>query len=126
MSQPNSKVNVGDVWWLPEEQAKYPGGKGRFCLIVALEAPPGARVAARAHYVVGSTSPGGRPRIILEVGEANLRRRTHFRFWWSGDIDLATFGQTGELKGRLDSARLEEIVVAIGDSRRAALKRLVR
>src|SRR6266568_7503825 len=94
-----STAEVGDVWWLPEEHARYPGGKDRFCLVVALERAPGATCAARAHYVVGSTQRGGRPEIVLEPGEANLRQRTYFRFWWSGDIDIPTLIQAGRYRG---------------------------
>ncbi len=125
LSQPHLKVHVGDVWWVPEELASYPGGKGRFCLVVALETPPGQDVPARAHYVVGSTSSGGPPEIVLVPGEANLPQSTHFRFWWSGDIDLPTLVSRGRFKGRLDSARQEEIRIAIKASKRAVLKRLV-
>jgi hypothetical protein len=125
LSQPHLKINVGDVWWLPEEKVGFPGGKDRFCLIVALERPPGARVPARAHYVVGSTRSGGPPAIVVEAGEANLRKRTHFRFWWSGDIDLATLVEAGRLKGRLDPGRRDEIGAAVRVSNRSALKRLL-
>jgi len=125
LSQPYLKVQVGDVWWLPEEQARYPGGKGRFCLVVALETPPGAKVPSRVHYVPGSTSAGGQPVIVLEIGDANLRERTHFRFWWSGDIEIAALVQEGRFKGRLDPLRRVEIVAAIRASKRVALQRLV-
>lgn len=119
-------VQVGDVWWLPEAQAGYPGGKDRYCLIVALEIATGTKVALRAHYVVGSTSRGGRPEIVLERGEANLQQRTYFRFWWSGDIAVATLLRLGKRKGCIDPARCHEIRSAIHESKRAALKRLVR
>ena len=125
LSQPHLKVNVGDVWWLPEEKAGFPGGKDRFCLVVALERPPGAQVPARAHYVVGSTRSGGPPTIVAEPGEANLRERTYFRFWWSGDIDLATLVEVGWFKGRLAPARRGEIGAAVRASNRSALKRLL-
>ena len=125
LSQPHLKVHVGDVWWLSEGHAGYPGGKGRFCLVVALETPPGAQVAARAHFVAGSTSSGGPPEIVLEVGEANLRARTHFRFWWSGDIDIVTLIQAGRFKGRLAPERRAEIPAAIRASKRTVLQKLV-
>jgi hypothetical protein len=125
LSQPHLRVHVGDVWWLPEEQARYPGGKGRFCLVVALEGLPGTQVPARAHYVAGSTSPGGRPVIVLEAGHAGLRERTHFRFWWSGDIEIFKLVEAGRFKGRLDSLRRVEIDAAIRASKRAVLKRLL-
>lgn len=125
LRQPHLVVNIGDVWWLPEEHARFPGGKDRFCLVVALETPPGTGVPARAHYVVGSTRSGGPPAIVLEASEANLRERTSFRFWWSGDIDLATLVQVGRYKGRLDARRRQEIVEAIQASNRAVLRRLV-
>jgi hypothetical protein len=125
LSQPHLRVHVGDVWWLPEEQARYPGGKGRFCLIVALETPPAAKVPARAHYVAGSTRPGGSPKLVVEAGDANLRNRTHFCFWWSSDIHIATLVQAGRFVGRLELGRRPEIVAAILGSKRAVLKRLV-
>jgi hypothetical protein len=125
LSQPHLKVHVGDVWWVPEELASYPGGKGRFCLVVALETPPGQDLPALAHFVAGSTSSGGPPEIVFEPGEANLSQRTHFRFWWSGHIALPTLVSKGRFKGRLDSSRREEIGTAIKSSKRAVLKRLV-
>jgi len=124
--QLRSTVEVGDVWWLPEDHVPYPGGKDRFCLVVALEYPPAASCAARAHYVVGSTQRGGRPEIVLEPGEANLRQRTHFRFWWSGDIDISTLKQAGRYRGSLELGRRDEIETAIRASKRIVLQRLVR
>jgi hypothetical protein len=117
-------VDVGDVWWIPESLARYPGGKDRYCLVVALETPPGAQLPARAHYVAGSTRQGGGPVIVVQPGEASLSQRTHFGFWWSGDIDLATLVTAGRFKGRLEAARRAEIALAIGRSKRLALKRL--
>jgi hypothetical protein len=125
LSKPHLRVNVGDVWWLPAEHTRFPGGKDRFCLVVALEVPPGRKTPARAHYVVGSTRPGGPPEVVLDVAEANLPRRTYFRFWWSGDIDLSLLVRVGRFKGRLDHARDHEIGEAVRSSKRAGLKRLV-
>lgn len=119
------QVKVGDVWWIPESVNGYPGGKGRCCLVVALEAPPGQAAPARAHYVAGTTQPGSRPQIIVESGEAGLEQRTHFSFWWSGDLGVTTLAALGCFKGRLDSTRDGEIRAAICGSKRAALKRLV-
>jgi hypothetical protein len=125
LSQPHLKVHVGDVWWIPEGLHRYPGGKGRFCLVVALETPPGSSVPARAHYVAGSTGRGSQPEIVVEPRHAGLEKRTHFSFWWSGDLDLATLIARGRFKGKLESARLAEIRVAICASKRVALKKLV-
>jgi hypothetical protein len=118
------EVQVGDVWWLPEELAAYPGGKSRFCLVVALEAAVASQICARAHYVVGSTSPGGQPEIVVEPGEANLPKRTHFRFWLSSDIGIPTLIACGKFRGRLDAERRKQIGAAIRASRRTVLKRL--
>jgi len=118
-------VEIGDVWWIPEELSSYPGGKGRFCLVVALETPPGPQVPARAHYVAGSTSSGGGSKIVLEAGEAGLRKRTYFCFWWSGDIGIPVLVACGRFVGKLATERMGEIGAAIRASRRATLKRLV-
>ena len=126
LRQPHLIVDVGDVWWVPEQLARYPGGKDRYCLVVALETPPGIRVPTRAHYVAGSTRRCGPPLIIVQPGEATLPQRTHFGFWWSGDIDLATLVQAARFKGRLQAARQAEIILAIHASKRAVLKRLAR
>ena len=125
VSQAQLTVHVGDVWWIPEDLNGYPGGKGRFCLIVALETPPGRSAPARAHYIAGSTARGPRPELIVESGHAGLPKRTHFGFWWSGDIDLLTLVAGGRFTGHLEPARHDEIRVAISASKRVALKRLV-
>ena len=44
-------VEGGDVWWLPEGVVSHPGGKDRFCLVVALEFGSGRSNAVRAHSV---------------------------------------------------------------------------
>ena len=125
VSQAQLTVHVGDVWWIPEDLNGYPGGKGRFCLIVALETPPGTSAPARAHYIAGSTASGSGPKIIVESGHAGLPRRTHFSFWWSGDINLWTLVAGGHFKGHLEPACHDEIRVAIFASKRVALKELV-
>lgn len=125
ISQPESMVQVGDVWWIPPDLAFFPGGKGRFCLVVAFESAAGSHLPARVHYVSGSRSRGAKPEIVLEAGEAKLAERTHFSFWTSGDIGVPTLTAMGRYVGRLSAARLNEITTAIRASRRAALKRLV-
>jgi hypothetical protein len=125
MSQPDSQIEIGDVWWLPEAVNGYPGGKGRYCLVVAIEYTAGSPLPARIHYVAGSTKGGGGPTITLQRRESNLPDMTHFSFWWSGDIAVGTAMLNGRRVGRLDAARLGEIGAAIRGSRRAALKKLV-
>jgi hypothetical protein len=124
VSQSDLKVEIGAVWWLPQELTFYPGGKGRFCLVVALETSA-ERVPVRAHYVAGSTKPSGRPKIVVEAGEANLSERTYFSFWWSNDIGIPTLLACGKLIGCIDPARHPEINAAIRAGKRAALKKLV-
>jgi hypothetical protein len=124
VSEPDSPVEVGDVWWLPEALAGYPGGKDRFCLIVALENPNSSADRGRAHYVAGSTKPCGKPVIVFEPGEANLNKRGYFGFYWSGDISIAVLTKVGRLKGHLAPERKGEIRACICASKRIALKRL--
>jgi len=118
-------VQVGDVWWVPEDVNGYPGGKGRFCLVVALESAAGSALPARAHYVAGSTNKGSRPEIVLEPGDAGLDKRGYFSFWWSGDLGVTTLVAVGRYKGRLDSTRHDDIRAAICASKRSVLKKLV-
>lgn len=125
VKQTDVRVDIGDVWWLPEPVAGYPGGKDRFCLIVALEGPNPSVNPGRVHYVAGSTKPSSKPVIVLEAGEAKLKQRTYFGFWWSGDISLPVLIGTGIYRGRLAPERLHEIRAAICAGKRIALKRLV-
>jgi hypothetical protein len=124
VSQPDLKVEIGAVWWLPPDLTFYPGGKGRFCLMVALETSA-ERVPVRAHYVAGSTKPSGRPKIAVEAGEAGLSERTYFSFWWINDIGIPTLVGCGKFIGCLDPARHPEINAAIRAGKRAVLKKLV-
>jgi hypothetical protein len=122
---PSRGVGVGDIWWLPEAETRYPGGKDRYCLIVALETPPGSADPTRAHFVAGSRSSGGRPEVVVVPSEASLGSKTHFRFWWSGSVDLETLRSAGKFKGTLAKSRISEIAVAISASKRVVLKRLI-
>lgn len=126
VSQAELRAEIGDVWWLPEQVAGFPGGKDRFCLIVALEGPNPSVNPGRVHFVAGSTKPCSKPVVVLEKGEAGLSQRSYFGFWWSGDISLPVLTGTGIFRGRLDPERRSEIRTAICASRRLALKRLAR
>lgn len=81
-NNPGLQVEVGDVWWIPEQFNGYPGGKGRFCLVVALQKGRALALPGRAHFVPGSTKPGRskniHPEIVLQAGEAGLRELTYF------------------------------------------------
>lgn len=118
-------VQVGDVWWIPDDMSGYPGGKGRFCLVVALEKSSGSVLPVRAHYVAGSTQKGSRPQIVLEPGDGGLDKRSYFSFWWSGDLSVTALATVGRFKGRLEPARHGEIRAAICASKRVVLKKLV-
>jgi mRNA-degrading endonuclease toxin of MazEF toxin-antitoxin module len=119
-------VEVGEVWWLPEAEARYPGGKDRFCLLVGLESAMGGDLPVRAHYVAGSTGRSSGPTTIkVTAGDAGLRSDTYFRFSWSGSIDLPTLVRQGKWRGRLEKERVAEIKVAIKASKRVVLKRFL-
>lgn len=120
-------VEVGDVWWLPEQHAKYPGGNDRFCLVVALEHTGGGSQAVLAHFVAGSTKGRKEPATIsATAGDCGLSEDTYFRFTWSSSIDLTSLATHGKWRGRLDKTRLFEIEGAIKASNRVVLKRLTR
>jgi hypothetical protein len=119
-------VQVGDVWWLDDAHVNFPGGKDRYCLVVALETPPGGTAPTRAHFIVGSSSPGGPPVVVIERGESGFRRRTFFRFWWSGSVELANLISAGKFKAKLSASRILEIEPAIRASKLLVLKRLLQ
>lgn len=119
-------IAVGDVWWLPEALARYPGKKDRFCLLVALEFPAGGPgVSPLVHYVVGSTSSSASKTIKVRAGESGLNEDTYFRFWWSGSVAGTALAESGTWKGRLAEPREPEIEAAIRASNLAVLKRLL-
>jgi hypothetical protein len=118
-------VAVGEVWWLPAHVVQYPGGKDRYCLIVALEIEPGQTQPSRAHFVVGSTGKGGPPEIVVQPGEAGPGKQTFFRFWWSGYAEISTIVNSGKRVGILFGARLPEITAAVRKCKLVRLKRLM-
>lgn len=75
VSQPDLKVRVGDVWWLPAELAFYPGGKGRFCLVVALESAAGAQ-RDRSFQLELITLRGQRGRLASRRSCSRLEKQT--------------------------------------------------
>jgi hypothetical protein len=105
--------------------AQYPGGKDRYCLIVALETVPGQTQASRAHFIVGSTAKGGRPEIVVRPGEVGTGKETFFRLWRSGSGDISTITAAGKRVGGLGTSRLVEITSAIQTCKLVVLKRLI-
>jgi len=127
-NSPSLHVEVGDVWWVPEQFNGYPGGKDRFCLVVGLETSLGSPLSARVHFIPGSTKPGrsksAHPQIVFQAGEAGLPELTYFSFWFSNDLGIQTITSCGRLRGKVDAQRLPEIRIAITACRRPGLKRV--
>jgi hypothetical protein len=125
---PDLQVEIGDVWWIPEQFNGYPGGKDRFCLVVALETSRGLALSGRVHFVPGSTKPSrsnsGHPEIVFQAGEAGLPELTYFNFWFSNDLGIQTLTSCGRLCGKVEAQRITEIRTAIAASRRPGLKRV--
>jgi hypothetical protein len=118
-------VGVGEIWWLPEELAKYPGGKDRFCLVVALERPLGDPTKTPlVHFVAGSTNGSASKTIMVAAGTSGLNQDTYFRFWWSGSVAGSDLAANGKLRGSLPVDRLPDIEAAIRASTLGILKRL--
>jgi hypothetical protein len=115
---------VGDIWWMPETLAQYPGGKDRFCLLVALERPPGGSGAV-VHFVAGSRNRSKANTIKVDSGSCGLKEDTYFRFWREASIAGGTLVGSGKLRGSLPAARLPEIEAAIRASKLVELKRLL-
>jgi hypothetical protein len=118
-------VKVGQIWWLPDGESGFPGGKTRYCLIVAIEKNPSNPRANRAHFVVSTSKCSGTPKIVVESGEGGLRERTCYRFFWSGDMGIDRLTRIGEKKGGLSDSRRPEIAIAIQNSKLLSLKRIL-
>jgi hypothetical protein len=116
---------VGDVWLLPKEHVRFPSGKQRRCLLVALEPADGP---VRAHLSAGSGSPGGPPRIIVRPDAENgLTKKTYFRFRDPvEEFDIALLQSIGMRVGTVSETVRAEIPQAIQQSRLVTLKRLLR
>lgn len=127
-NRPTLHVEIGDVWWIPEQFNGYPGGKDRFCLVAGLETSRGLALSTRVHFIPGSTKPGrtksANPEIIFQAGEAGLPELTYFSFWFSNDLGIETLTSCGRLCGKVDAQRLPEIRKAIAACRRPGLKRV--
>jgi hypothetical protein len=115
---------VGDIWWIPEALAKYPGDKDRFCLIVAIERPTGG-AGAVVHFVAGSTSSSRSNTIKVHAGSCGLNGDTYFRFWWAGSIRGSALVENGTHRGSFPAPRLPEIEAAIRASKLGHLKGLL-
>jgi hypothetical protein len=112
-------IEPGEIFWLPAELVLYRGeAKSRPCLVAATD-------GARAHLVPGTSKSATGARLVVEVGETRLIKRTEFDFSISFPVllrDLVVLGQTA---GALSPGRLVDIDTAIGASNLVALKRLV-
>jgi hypothetical protein len=116
---------IGDIWLVPKEYVRFPGGKPRRCLVVWLE-PPGAPV--RVHLIAGTSSYGPPPaRVLAEPDDDNgLELKTYFKFQDPvEEFDLLELQTVAERIGRVSAALRNEIAPAIAASQLAALKQLV-
>lgn len=117
---------VGDVWLLPKEHVRFPSGKPRRCLLVALE-PPVKPV--RAHLIAGTGSWGPPPaRIVVSPDTDNgLEKKTYFKFQDPvEELDVVKLQSVGTRVGRVAETTRAEIRPAIEKSRLVTLKRLIR
>ena len=116
---------IGDVWLVPKEYVRFPGGKPRRCLVVWLE-PPDAPL--RVHLIAGTSSYGPPPaRVRAEPDDDNgLDLKTYFKFQDPvEEFDLLELQTVAERIGRVSQALRNEIAPAIAASQLAALKQLV-
>jgi hypothetical protein len=118
-------VTVRDVWWVPcHHVAWFPGGKGRFCLVVGIEPVRGASPPL-VHLVAGSTRRmGGATALRVPAGLADLAEDTNFVFRFSGSLPATVLAVDGKPKGRLPEEWEARIAAAVMASRLAAVKRL--
>lgn len=117
-------VEVGQVWRLPDRLVRYPGGKPRYCLVVAIEtAVSGDPV--RAYVVPGSSHRGGNPRIVVAAEQAGTPLETCFRFFFAPAVNISDLIVCQHV-GDLPAERLAEISDCIHRSRLHVLKRIAK
>lgn len=117
---------IGDVWLLPKEHVRFPGGKPRRCLVVALE-PPDQPV--RVHLIAGTSSWGPPPaRIVVEPDYDNgLDNKTYFKFQDPvEELDVLNLQTVAKRIGYVAESVREKIAPAIKASDLTALKQLTR
>jgi hypothetical protein len=116
---------VGDVWNVPKEHVRFPGGKPRRCLLVWLE-PPEAPV--RAHLIAGTGNSGPPPRIVVEPDDDNgLDKKTYFKFQDPvEELDVVELKTVATRVGRVSDSERAGISAAIAASSLVALKQLVK
>ena len=112
---------VGHVWWLPKQYVRYrEPEKGRWCLVVALEGEPVARV----HFVAGTTKGASGPFLAVKADEVGNPEQTEFDFDRSFAVAAADVIKDGKWSGELAEDRLEEVKVKIAASTLVAVQRL--
>lgn len=114
-------LGVGHVWWLPKKYVRYRAPeKDRYCLLVALEGSPVARV----HFVAGTTKGATGPTLAVTAGEVGTGEDTEFDFDRSFAVEADAVIREGLWKGELPKVRLPEVEAKIAASRLVAVQRL--
>jgi hypothetical protein len=112
---------VGHVWWMPKEYDRYRAPeKDRYCLLVAVEGNPVARV----HFVAGTTKGATGPTLAVTAGEVGTGDETEFDFDRGFAVEAAVVVTDGKWKGKLHDDRLPEVKVKIAASTLVAVQRL--
>ncbi len=117
---------IGDIWLVPKTYVRFPGGKPRRCLVVALE-PPDTPV--RVHLIAGTASFGPRPaRIVLDPDENNgLEKKTYFKFQDPvEEFSVLELQRLADRIGYASPAAQAQIVPAIMASNLVSLKQLTK
>lgn len=116
-------LTVGHVGWLPPRYVRYrEPEKGRWCLIVALEGEPVARV----HFVAGTTKGATGPALSARAGDVGQPEDTEFDFDRSFAVAAADVVKDGKWSGQLADDRLDEVKAKIAASTLIAVQRLSR
>jgi hypothetical protein len=117
---------IGDVWNVPKEYIRFPGGKPRRCLLVWLEPP---EQPFRAHLIAGTGSHGPPPARLVASPDADngLDKKTYFKFHDPvEELDVLELQTVAVRVGQVSKAQVAEIGPAIAASNLAALKQLVK
>lgn len=116
---------VGDLWNVPKEHVRFPGGKPRRCLLIWLE-PPDAPI--KAHLIAGTGNCGPPPVLVVDPDDDNgLDKKTYFKFQDPvEEFDIVDLKLVAARIGQVSDPERAQIAGAVAASSLVGLKQLMK